>query len=398
MRRRVLSDRMIALLPRRDRRYSLADPEQVGLILRIPNAGPISFAAVTRDPFGKHVWTTLGTTATMDIATARIRTREVLARVKAGLPGIESPPPPPQSVGAVAEAWLVQYVEHNNLRTAKEQRRIVEKYILPYWRDRPFTGVKRSDSAILLDGIQTKHGPQMADAVLSTLRSISRWYEDRDDGYSVPFTRVKRRTPRDQHRRARVLDDGEIQKLWRAAEGAGQFGAFLRLALLVAQRADKLLTLQWDDIQGDDWIVRTAPREKGNPGRLVLPAAALAIIRAQPRIANNPHVFASARGDGPASLTSGRLKRIFDSKSGITEPWHVHDLRRTARSLMSRAGAEGAIAERLLGHAVGGVQGIYDRHAYTAEMGAVLERLAALIERIVNPPADNVVALHEAAS
>ena len=398
-RRKTLSDRQIGSLPRRERRYSLADPEQLGLILRVPRAGPISFAAVTRNPFGEQVWTTLGTTARMDIAVARIRTREVVARIKRGLPAVEPPKPTPQSVGAVTEAWLIQHVEHNKLRTAKEQRRIIEKYVLPYWRDRSFTSIKRSDVALLLDGIQTKHGPQMADATFGTLRAIAKWYEDRDDDYVTPFAKVKRRTPRDQHRRARILDDDEIRKVWRAAEVAGQFGAFIRLAVLTAQRADKLLTLQWDDIdQNGIWNIRTAPREKGNPGRLPLSAAALSIVRKQPRLASNPHVFAAARGNGPATLTSGRFKRAFDAKCGITTRWVVHDARRTARSLMSRAGVQGEIAERTLGHAVGGVQGIYDRYRYTDEMGVALERLAALVESIVNPPANNVVPLREAAS
>ena len=48
-------------------------------------------------------------------------------------------------------------------------------------------------------------------------------------------------------------------------------------------------------------------------------------------------------------------------------------------------------AERVLGHAIGGVEGIYDRHSYATEKADALRKLAALIERIVNPPADNVV-------
>jgi integrase len=133
-------------------------------------------------------------------------------------------------------------------------------------------------------------------------------------------------------------------------------GAFVRLALLTAQRADKLLTLQWDDIdQNGVWNIRTAPREKGNPGRLRLPAAALHVIRKQPRLAGNPHVFAAARGDGPAALTRGRLKRRFDAKCRITARWVIHDLRRTSRSLMSRAGLQSEVVERVLGHVVGGV-------------------------------------------
>jgi hypothetical protein len=54
-------------------------------------------------------------------------------------------------------------------------------------------------------------------------------------------------------------------------------------------------------------------------------------------------------------------------------PWTVHDLRRMARSLMSRAGVQRDHAERVLGHAIPGVEGIYDRHSYDAD---ALRRLA----------------------
>ncbi len=71
--------------------------------------------------------------------------------------------------------------------------------------------------------------------------------------------------------------------------------------------------------------------------------------------------------------------------------WTLHDLRRTARSLMSRAGVPSDHAERCLGHVIGGVRGVYDKYEYLPEKRRAFEALAALIERIVNPPAGNVV-------
>ena len=68
------------------------------------------------------------------------------------------------------------------------------------------------------------------------------------------------------------------------------------------------------------------------------------------------------------------------------ERWVLHDLRRTARSLMSRAGVPSEHAERTLGHAIKGVEGVYDRHRYEEEKAEALRRLANLIEKIVNAP------------
>ena len=78
------------------------------------------------------------------------------------------------------------------------------------------------------------------------------------------------------------------------------------------------------------------------------------------------------------------------------EGWTLHDLRRTARSLMSRAGVSADVAERCLGHVISGVRGTYDRHAYFDEKKRAFEGLAALVERIINPPVANVIPLETA--
>jgi hypothetical protein len=50
---------------------------------------------------------------------------------------------------------------------------------------------------------------------------------------------------------------------------------------------------------------------------------------------------------------------------------------------MSRAGVTSDVAERCLGHVIGGVRGVYDRHEYLEEKRAAFEKLAALIAEIV---------------
>ena len=92
----------------------------------------------------------------------------------------------------------------------------------------------------------------------------------------------------------------------------------------------------------------------------------------------------------------GNLKAAIDKAAPGLAPWRVHDLRRTARSLMSRAEVRPDIAERVLGHAIRGVGRVYDRHEYLNEKRAALEQLAALIDSIVNPPPANVAPLRRA--
>jgi integrase len=389
-RRRSLTEKQLAALPRERKRYILKDPEMRGHYVRVPPDGPIVFCAVARSPLShKAIFATLGNTSEINIVEARDRCREAIKRIKAGLPVVEPRPPAPETLAAVAANWLTRYVERNKLRTAGELQRQVGKYIVPVLGDRPFVDIKRSDVALFLDAIEDKHGPPMADSILSTLRAIANWYAARDDSYTPPFTRNMRRTPPQNRRRERILNDNEIRKVWQAAEDfkVAQFGAVLRLLLLTGQRLAKVQNLRWDDIDANGiWTIRTEPREKTNAGKLRLPRLALDIIEAQPRFVSSPYVFISRTG------SNGYSKSAFDEKCNVAE-WRLHDLRRTARSLMARAGVQSEIAERVLGHAVPGIEAVYNRHDYLDEKAAALERLAALVGRIVSPPSDNVVPL-----
>ena len=89
----------------------------------------------------------------------------------------------------------------------------------------------------------------------------------------------------------------------------------------------------------------------------------------------------------------GNAKATFDAKLPPMPQWGLHDLRRTAKSLMARAGVRPDVSERVLGHAMGGVEGIYDRHSYREEKAHALKALAGLIENILSPAADKVVAI-----
>ena len=113
--------------------------------------------------------------------------------------------------------------------------------------------------------------------------------------------------------------------------------------------------------------------------------------RNRPRFASNAYVFAG-RGAGRFTSIHGHATSSAKLATlGVATDWTLHDLRRTARSLMSRAGVRPDIAERVLGHAIKGVEGVYDRHSYRGDPRP--EALANLIENILRPPGKKVVSI-----
>jgi integrase len=390
-RRKRLTDLQVAALPVRTKTYFHSDEEMSGHYIRTTAGGAKSYVAIARDPNGKQVLSTIGSVEHLKIDEARERGRTVIRRIKDGLPAKEKPAPEPDSYAAVADNWLTREIEKKNLITEREIKRVLSKYILPTFGDRPFTAIKRSDISALMDKIEDRHGPRMADVVLSNMRAIADWYAKRDDNYVTPFVRKMRRStakPRD-----RILTDAEIKSMWEQTGETGTWGAFLRMLLLTAQRADVVRKMRWSDLHDDNGLIWTIPvieRAKGTAGRLRLSDLAVDIIRQQPRIADNPFVFAGARSDGPFAI--GKMHRQFSSRNG----WTFHDLRRTARSLLTRLRIERDVAEAVLGHRLTGVQAVYDRHDYFEEKGHALAALANLITEIVHGTPDKVITLRQA--
>jgi integrase len=118
----------------------------------------------------------------------------------------------------------------------------------------------------------------------------------------------------------------------------------------------------------------------------VLPKAALAIVQAQPHLGSNPYVFAGL-GGGPFRCWSFAKSALDAKLPSDMAQWQLHDLRRTARSLMSRAGVSSEHAERVMG-------GVYDHYKYAAEKAAALKRLATLIDAIVHERTASVLLLN----
>jgi integrase len=162
-----------------------------------------------------------------------------------------------------------------------------------------------------------------------------------------------------------------------AAEGT--FGALVRFLLLTAARRDEARIMKWSEISSTDWTLPSARNKAKVDLVRPLSKAARSLLDTLPR--DSAYVFAGRSG-AINNNGKGKGKKQLDEDSNVTG-WRLHDLRRTARSLMSRAGVLSDHSELCLGHVLPGVRGTYDRHAYHAEKAEAFEKLAATIYAIV---------------
>src|SRR5262249_17854383 len=206
---------------------------------------------------------------------------------------------------------------------------------------------------------------------LAYLRRVMTWHASRSDTFRSPIVRGMARTRPSQRRRQRVLSDDELKAMWQAAEASqGAFSRFVQFLLLTATRRTEAADMRRSEVVGEEWAI---PQERYKTGlELVLPLspAARAVLDRVPKVGKSGFVF-TTDGKRPISGFS-KFKRTFDADMlvalrkqdpEVTMPrWTLHDLRRTARSLMSRAGVPSDHAERCLGHILPSVRGTYDRY------------------------------------
>jgi integrase len=254
---------------------------------------------------------------------------------------------------------------------------------------RQIADIRRSEIVRLLDRIADENGPVQADVTLSFVRRVMNWHAGRSDDFRSPIVRDMAKTKPGQRRRQRILSDDEIRAVWRAAEAQpSTFTRLVQFLLLTATRRNEAARMERSELTGPNWII--PERRYKNGLQLLVPLSPAA----QDVLAKTPHIGDRLvfTNDGKHALASfSKFKPKLDKASGTTG-WTLHDLRRTARSLMSRAGVSVDHAERCLGHVMGGLRGTYDVHGYAEEKRRAFEALAGLIERILDPQ-ENVTPL-----
>jgi integrase len=297
---------------------------------------------------------------------------------------------------SIAENYFAR--EGHKLRSLRVRKLALERLVYPTLGARQIDDIKRSDINKLLDKIEDENGARTATLALAYLRRMMNWHATRSDEFRTPIVRGMARGA--TTKRDRVLTDDELRAFWRAAEGWDHpFARLLRFIVLTATRREEAAGMQWAELDGDFWTIPAARYKTKIDFELPLSRAALDVLGTVTRFSENGLVFTTtgnarmggfskfkARFDARmlAELRKAAAERDSDPANITLDHWTVHDLRRTARSAMTQAGVPPDHAERALGHVIGGVRGVYDRHGYREEKRRAFEALAVHVAGVIN--------------
>ena len=380
------------------------DTEHPRLGLRVTNTGHKSFFYRGRFPCSDHPTRRLiGDYPTTTLTEAREKARAWDALLASGIdPAIEQKRKKDEqhrkdreeklASANTFEARARQYLrEHcKEHRQARETGRLIDKELLPTWRDRRIDEITSREIKDHIKAIKER-SPSVARNTLTVAKAFFAWACDEEyiEGSPAAMIRPEKLIGKREPRQ-RILSDAEVVKFWEATAELGYpFGDLFRLLLLTGVRLREAAHAKRSEIEDSVWTI-PPERFKSNCRHVVqLSDQAMQLINELPR--RGEHLF-TINGRQPVNAFAYGKKRL-DQLMGVSN-WRLHDLRRTLRTGLASLQIPDAIAELAIGHGPRDVlQRTYNLYQYRAELRDALQRWANKLRDLIEPPPPNVVKL-----
>lgn len=396
--------RSIESLEARPARYSIFSEDIPGFGVRVEPSGTKAF-------FLKY-WTgarqemkTIGKFGQLTVQEAEQEARRLLGMVAGGenpaqaLRGFRAQ----DTFGEFAERYMAEYSSKKNKpRTQADNRRLLDRYLLPAWRNLKLSDIRRRDVVALQAAIarpyEANHAMRLARTMFN--RAV-RW----DLIESNPAALIEQAP---ESARRNPMKPDAVAAFARAlnAEPNPYFKGLGWMLLFTGMRPGEALGLQWAQVDLADGIAHLPDTKGGRVGRpkpqdVVLSSFAVNVLENLPRSADGQFVFPGRRPGNPLRETKGAWARFRQLEPAL-ERHILRDTRATVATWLGELGFAETVASDVLRHSRTTVTG---KH-YAAESARLireaLERYGRAVMVAVEggdpfgaPPAE-VIPLREA--
>ena len=302
------------------------------------------------------------------------------------------------------------YIKKHAMKKKKSweaDKRALDKEVVPVWGKRKAIDIKKRDVVLLLEKVDERGSPVMANRLRALIQKMFNFAVERDILEYNPCSGVK--PLHSEKPKERALSDEEIKIVWNNLDSkdvimSQEIIQALKLTLVTAQRPGEVIGLHIREIKGKWWTIPSERAKNGRTHRVYLTDLALEIIASAKK---DGYLFPSPKNNDkpidekamPCALRRNIKGQAYRRKNirktykklpenpnrlGI-EHFTPHDLRRTAASLMAQSGVPFEHRERVLNHTMGKMDSTYNQHDYDAEKQKALEALEYKIKNIINP-------------
>jgi integrase len=329
----------------------------------------------------------LGAYPAVSLSSARQRAGEIIAAAKRGIDLISAEESEAEErraaavrvrpLSEMANAYLDRVKRLRSWRNIESHTRC---HIIPKLGNKPIGEIRRADVVEFLDALEREGLRHQINRCRETVRAIFALAIERGLVTVNPVIGVMKRKveiPRD-----RALTADELVALWRAIEQLPELPrAYFRVVLLTGARRNEVRCMAWSelDLNARVWRLPAERNKSARPFEIPLSDPVVETLQTLPRI--GPMVFAL---DGKRPMAVNQLIERVRSDAALLD-MRLHDLRRTLRTGLAELGVSFEVAERVLNHAMPGLEAVYNRHSYAAEKRKALalwaEHVLALVEK-----------------
>lgn len=277
-----------------------------------------------------------------------------------------------------------------------EVRRTLYNDLVPMLGDRPAAEITRRDIITLINVILERGANVQAGNVLRELSAAFEFaiaMEKLSDEFANPAVLAKSTLRQagvrlTSQKGKRYLNDNELTRFLHWLPGSVFTPTqknILRMTLWTGCRTGEICNAEWRDIDLDRSVWHLRETKTDAPRSVQLATQAADFLR-QLRFTTGDYPFPSQKTGKPIqqkSLTEQAWHLRQTNRMLDIAHWSPHDLRRTVRTGLSRLGCPNEIAEAVLGHTRGGIEGVYNLHSYESECREWLQKWADHLDRLL---------------
>ncbi|HAX4410860.1 TPA: tyrosine-type recombinase/integrase [Escherichia coli] len=395
----MLTDTKLKNLKPQDKLYKVSDRD--GLYVAVLTSGTVSFRYDYRIN-GRRETLVIGQYGRDGISLAEAREELIAAKklLKAG-----------QSLAAAkrdgikkirgAETFAVHtdsYMKHVILAdsTRAMKQAVIDRDILPVLGNKMMAEITTSMVRDLCDRIVERGGRATAVQAREIISSVYRHANDRGHGLFNPAADIKPSSIAIFKPRERTLTPEEIGLFFRTLDAIGAMGTMkmaLKLVLITMVRKGEFTNATWDEIDFKKWTwTIPSDRMKGSRAHVIyLPKQAQDILVGLQMCAGGSEYLVPGRYNFRKPLSNAALNSLIDRTVKIInedgehiQGFTVHDMRRTASTLLHEAGYPSDWIEKALAHEQKGVRAVYNKAEYARQRAYMLQQWADMIDSWIN--------------
>lgn len=395
----MLTDTKLKNLKPQDKLYKVSDRD--GLYVAVLTSGTVSFRYDYRIN-GRRETLVIGQYGRDGISLAEAREELIAAKklLKAGQSPAAAKRDGIKKIRG-AETFAVHtdsYMKHVILAdsTRAMKQAVIDRDILPVLGNKMMTEITTSMVRDLCDRIVERGGRATAVQAREIISSVYRHANDRGHGLFNPAADIKPSSIAIFKPRERTLTPEEIGLFFRTLDAIGAMGTMkmaLKLVLITMVRKGEFTNATWDEIDFKKWTwTIPSDRMKGSRAHVIyLPKQAQDILVGLQMCAGGSEYLVPGRYNFRKPLSNAALNSLIDRTVKIInedgehiQGFTVHDMRRTASTLLHEAGYPSDWIEKALAHEQKGVRAVYNKAEYARQRAYMLQQWADMIDSWIN--------------